>query len=74
MTAKRKKDQLAAAVAPPEVAEDDRIVLIDAYKTGLILAWKRDAERGYCLTLADRADAYVSVDQLTKYVEALKAR
>ena len=58
---------------PGEVSGDDRLVLTGAYKAGLILAWKRDTERGYCLTLAGRADEYVDVDKLGHYLAKLKA-
>jgi hypothetical protein len=61
-------------VLPPEVSGDDRTVLTAAYKAGLILAWKRDTQRGYCLTLAGRPDEYVEVDGLTKYLDRLKTR
>jgi hypothetical protein len=73
MSPKRKKD--AAAVAPPvgEVSGDDRLVLTGAYKAGLIQAWKRDNERGYCLSLAGRSDEYVDVDKLAQYLAKLKA-
>lgn len=70
---KRKKDRLAAPPPPPEVSEGERTALTDAYKTGLILAWKRDAERGYCLSLCGRQDEYVAVSQLTVFLRELKA-
>ena len=59
MSPKRKKDAAPAAPPPGEVSGDDRLVLTGAYKAGLILAWKRDTERGYCLTLAGKSDEYV---------------
>ena len=74
MRAKSVKRPAAAVPLPPEVSADDRTVLTAAYKAGLILAWKRDSERGYCLRLAGRLDEYVEVNQLTKYLEKLKAR
>jgi len=46
-------------------------VLTDAYKAGLIVAWKRDAGRGYRLTFAGRPDEYVEVAKLTRYLEKL---
>jgi len=46
--------------------------LTHAYKAGLILAWKRNIEHGYRLTLAGRADEYVQSHQLTKYLESLR--
>ena len=51
----------------------DRAVLIDAYKAGLITSWKRDAERGYCLSFAGRPDEYVEVTKLPRYLEKLNA-
>jgi hypothetical protein len=72
MKAKGKKPGIAAVV-PSEVSGDDRTALTAAYKAGLIQAWKRDVEHGYCLTVASRPDAYVEVDRLRKYLEELKA-
>ncbi|HWC03299.1 MAG TPA: hypothetical protein VHF87_11035 [Methylomirabilota bacterium] len=57
---------------PVEVSTSDRDVLTGAYKAGLIVAWKRDAERGYRLSFAGRADEYVEVNKLTTYLERLK--
>jgi hypothetical protein len=37
----------------------------------LIVAWRRDAERGYRLTFAGRPDEYVEVTKLTRYLEKL---
>ena len=74
MTIRRKKDQAPAVAVPPEVSGDDRTLLTNAYRSGLILTWKRDTERGYCVSLAGRPDEYVEVDQLRKYVEKLKTR
>jgi len=68
---KRKKDRTPAVVLPPEISGDERTALAAAYKTGLILAWKRDAARGYCLSLAGRQDEYVAADQLTGYLKKL---
>jgi hypothetical protein len=73
MRLKRKKDVLPAP-PPMEVSDGDRLVLVGAYKAGLIQAWKRDTERGYCLTFTGRQDEYVDVKHLTKYLEGLKAR
>jgi hypothetical protein len=70
---KRKKDSAPAAPPAGEVSGDDRLVLTGAYKSGLIVAWKRDTERGYCLTLAGRSDEYVDVDKLAHYLAKLKA-
>src|SRR5262249_3986114 len=62
-------------VAPPdpvEISTNDRVILAEAYQTGLIVAWKRDAERGYRLTVPGGADDYVEVTKLTSYLERLK--
>jgi hypothetical protein len=74
MRPKRKKDLLPVSPPPLEVSDDDRSVLMGAYKAGLIQAWKRDTERGYCLAFAGRQDEYVEVRHLTKYLEGLKAK
>lgn len=51
----------------------DRALLIHAFKTGLIAAWKRDADRGYRLIFAGRPDEYVKVPDLGRYLERLTA-
>jgi hypothetical protein len=69
----------SAKAAPPppqatvEVSTADRDALIGAYKAGLIVAWKRDAERGYRLTFAGARDEYVEVPRLASYLGKLKA-
>ncbi len=68
---KRTKAVLPAPLDPVECPPGDRAVLIGAYKAGLIVAWKRDAERGYRLTFAGRPDEYVEVTKLTRYLEKL---
>jgi hypothetical protein len=68
---KRTKDVLPAPPDPVECSTSDRALLTDAYKAGLIVAWKRDAERGYRLTFGDRRDEYVEVTKLTRYLERL---
>ena len=73
MRAKRQKD-VPAAVTPPEVSGDDRGSLTDAYKSGLILSWKRDIERGYCLSLPGRPEEHVPVDQLRRYLAQLRTK
>ena len=72
MKPKRKKDQLPTPPPPAEVSGSDRAALTNAYKTGAILAWKRDTERGYQLTLAGRPEEYVEVAKLTGYLAKLK--
>jgi hypothetical protein len=66
-----KKMVLPAAPGPIECSPSDRAVLIDAYKAGRIMAWKRDAERGYRLSFAHRPDEYVEVAKLPRYLEKL---
>ena len=69
MTAKRKKDVLAAPPPVLEVSGADLIALTGAYKAGLILAWKLDGPRGYCLSRLGRADEYVDVDKLSSFLD-----
>ncbi|HEY7139907.1 MAG TPA: hypothetical protein VIE44_07410 [Methylomirabilota bacterium] len=71
--AKRKspKSAVPPAPAPAEISTADRDALIAAYQAGVITAWKRDAERGYRLTIPGRQDDYVEVPKLTKYLEKL---
>jgi hypothetical protein len=57
--------------APVECSVSDRALLTDAYKAGLIVAWKRDAERGYRLTFANRPEEYVELARLGRYLEKL---
>jgi hypothetical protein len=70
---RRKPAKTAPPALPPPVesSTSDRVVLIGAYKAGLIVAWKRDAERGYRLSFADRPDEYVEVTKLPRYLEKL---
>jgi hypothetical protein len=70
--ATRKKDVVPAPVASPEVQADDRAALAGAYRAGLILTWKRDASRGFCLSMRGRADEYVEPEKLARYLEKLK--
>ena len=69
----RQKGALPAPVSPPDVSAEHRTVLTEAFKAGLILAWKRDVDRGYCLSRAGRVDEYVELDQLPRYLERLRA-
>jgi hypothetical protein len=70
---KRTKAAVPGLPAPVECSTADRAALTGAYKAGLILAWKRDAERGYRLSLAGRPDEYVEVTKLTRYLEKLSS-
>ena len=72
MRLKRTKKLIPAPPDPAEISTSDRAVLIGAYEAGLIMAWKRDAERGYRLTVTGRPDEYVAVPKLTSYLERLK--
>ncbi len=69
---KRTNARAALTPAPPTTSDDDRAVLTGAFKAGLILAWKRDAERGYRLTLAGPREEYVEVSKLPGYLQKLK--
>ena len=71
LRAKRTKVAVPGLPDPLECLSSDRAALTDAYKAGLIVAWKRDAERGYRLTFGDRRDEYVEVTKLTRYLERL---
>jgi hypothetical protein len=68
---KRRKTAPAPPPPPVECSPSDRAILTDAYKAGLIVAWKHDAERGYRLTFADRREEYVEVAKLTRHLEKL---
>jgi hypothetical protein len=68
---KAKRPQSTVAPPPPVISEFDQAALTNAYKTGLILGWKRDSERGYRLTLEDQRDDYVEIAKLTSYLEKL---
>ena len=70
MKAKRVKG--APVVVIPEVSGSDRDVRAAAYKSGLIVGWKTDGERGYRLSLPNRHDDYVEPAKLTTYVERLR--
>jgi hypothetical protein len=70
--ARRAKQVVAPAPTPAEVPSGDRAVLTDAYKAGLIVSWKLDTDRGYCLTRRGRPDEYIEVGSLTSYLAKLK--
>jgi len=69
---RKPKDHGATQPEPVEITTTDRAILAEAYQTGLIVAWKRDAERGYRLTFPSGADDYVEATKLTRYLEKLK--
>ena len=70
-----KPKRAKAGMAPPrpgEIPASDREALTEAYRSGLITAWKRDDERGYRLTLSDSREEYVDVAKLTGYLEVVR--
>jgi len=70
-----KPKRVKAGVAlpqPGEVTASDREALTEAYRSGLITAWKRDDERGYRLTLSDSREEYVDVAKLAGYLEVVR--
>jgi hypothetical protein len=71
MKAKRPKVPAPTASPLDEVSPAERDLLTRAYKTGLIVGWRRDTERGYRLTLGDRRDEYVEIAKLTSYLVRL---
>src|SRR5262245_2556429 len=72
MRARSKKATPPVSSPSPDVPSEDRTALIGAYRAGLIVAWRRDIERGYCLTIAGRQDHYVEVTQLANYLRTLQ--
>ena len=72
MKPKRTKNTVPTHPPLTEISGGDRDVLTHAYKTGLIVGWRHDSERGYRLTLGDRRDEYVEVAKLTSYLEKLR--
>ena len=72
MKPKRIKNTIPTPPALAEISGSDRNLLINAYKTGLIVGWRQDRERGYRLTLGDRRDEYVEVTKLSSYLERLR--
>ena len=69
------KAKLSRSTVPPplpEILAPDRILLTEAYKTGLILGWKHDSERGVRVTAANRPDEYVEIANLPKYLQKLR--
>ena len=72
MRTKRTKVAVPSAPAPSEIAASDRDALIAAYRAGVITAWKHDGERGYRVSITGRADDYVEVSNLVKYLAKLR--
>jgi hypothetical protein len=73
MARKSTKAPVSRPQEPVEVSDSDREALIGAFKAGLIMAWKRDAERGYRLTFEGARDEYVEVAKLASYLGKVKA-
>jgi hypothetical protein len=70
----RAKRTKAVLPAPPDAVEcspSDRAALTRAYKGGLLVAWKHDAERGYRLTFGDKREEYVKITDLPRYLAKL---
>ena len=74
MKTNRPKGTSATPSPLPEMSSDERSLLRDAYKSGLISGWKIDREHGYRLTLANSHDEYVEVAKLTSYLEGLRKK
>ena len=69
------KSKNSRSTAPPpllEILAPDRNLLTEAYKAGLILAWKHDRERGIRVTAANRPDEYVEIANLSRYLQKLR--
>jgi hypothetical protein len=69
---KSKNSRSTAPPPLPEILAPDRNLLTEAYKAGLILAWKHDRERGVRVTAANRPDEYVEIANLSKYLQKLR--
>ncbi len=66
------KTKKAATPSPlPEISQNDKDLLANAYRSGLIASWKFDREHRYRLTLANQRDEYVKAAMLTAYLERL---
>ena len=74
MKTKRAKGTTVTPSPLPEMSGDERSLLVDAYKSGLISGWKIDREHGYRLTLANAHDEYVGAANLTGYLAALRKK
>jgi hypothetical protein len=68
---KRSKSTVPAQAPVAEVSSGDRAALVEAFKSGLIVSWKRDTERGYRLTRVGGVDEYVEVANLAKHLARL---
>jgi hypothetical protein len=72
MGTKRTKEAVPSAPVPSEITASDREALIAAYQAGVIASWKRDAERGYRVSITGRPDDFVEDSKLIKYLAKLR--
>ncbi|HEV8438996.1 MAG TPA: hypothetical protein VGT40_12945 [Methylomirabilota bacterium] len=71
MATKRTKRELPVPAPPGQISSSDLAELTNAYRTGRIVGWRRDSERGYRVTRAGRPDDYVEVSKLSSYLQGL---
>jgi hypothetical protein len=74
MKSRRTKNTTPAPPPLPDMSGQDRDLLTNAYKTGLIVSWKRDGDRGCRLTLGQGLDEYVEMTNLPGYLQTLRKR
>jgi hypothetical protein len=74
MRSKRTKNATPASPPLADMSGHDRELLTDAYKTGLIVSWKRDGDRACRLTLGKGLDEYVEMTNLPSYLQMLRKR
>lgn len=72
MRTKRSKGMIATPAPLPEASSEERSLLTDAYKSGLISNWKLDPEHGYRLGFENHRDEYVEAAKLAAYVASLR--
>ncbi len=68
------KKTSAKAPPPSEMSSHHKDLLANAYKSGLILGWKKDGAHRYRLRLANQRDQSVEVAMLTTYLEGLRKK
>lgn len=74
MKTKRSKGTIAAPAPLPEASSEEKSLLVDAYKSGLISSWKLDPEHGYRLGVENHRDEYVETAKLAAYVANLRKK